>query len=289
MQIILTLNELYAKYCGGLLTKDAFEVAIFRIIKKNMHLLGLANWNTEEREDFISSLYPSISRAIDKYKDTGSTFEVYINSLVRLSAKECCMKAARSYVKETAAWLTHIPDMYVCENETEYDEYDRTETEKTGKLKNPRQLLILLLKCSHYVTADFLEKVSPQLNIEVEELHTMIDRLKKQREKRMAEVSLMRDRVSCQLYRCIFYEKELKALTEDNIVAQRFRKRLEHGRIKLKRMRKRLKRARIDPSNLQIAKMLGIAKSTVDAVMYNLRARAKRSLEALQDQAGLNK
>jgi len=286
MQNLLTLNELYAQYTNGLLTKEVLEGAIFRIIKKNMYQLGLTGWNREEREDFISSLYPRISRAINKYQETGSSFEIYINTLVRLTAKEYCANAARSYVKETAAWITQIPDMYISENETEYDDHFGTETEnekKPVKLKNPRQLLILILKCCNYVTEDFLEKVSPQLGIKPETLNAMINRLKKQREKRIMEFSLMRERISTQLYRCIFYQKELETMTENNIIAQRLRKRLEHGRIKLKKMRKRLARARLDPSNLQIAKLLGLSKSTVDTVLFNLRERAKEPIEDLKE------
>jgi hypothetical protein len=291
MQNSLTLNELYTRYTAGLLKKGSFEVAIFRIIKKNMHQLGLTGWNREERDDFISSLYPRISRAIDKYQETGSSFEIYINTLVRLTAKEYCMNAARDYVKETAAWITQIPDMYVSEDETEYDDRFDAETEdaeKPVKLRNPRQLLILILKCCNYVTADFLEKVSPRLGIEPETLKAMIERLKKQREERITELSLMREKAGNQLYRIIFYQKELEALTENSIVAQRMRKQLERGRIRLKRMRRRLARVRLDPTNLQIAKLLGLSKSTIDAALFTLRARAAALEKALQDEAGPN-
>jgi len=279
------------RYAAGLLKKGSFEVAIFRIIKKNMRHLGLTGWNREERDDFISSLYPRISRAIDKYRETGSTFEIYINTLVRLTAKEYCMNAARNYVKETAAWLAQVPNMYVSEDETEYDDYSGAETEnadKPVKLKNPRQLLILILKCCNYVTEDFLEKVSPQLGIKPETLNTMIDRLKKQREERITEFSLMREKAGNQLYRIIFYQKELEALAEDTVITQRLKKRLEHGRIRLKRMRRRIARVRLDPTNLQIAKLLGLSKSTVDNVLYILRSRAESLEKALQDEAGLN-
>ncbi|MDR0456114.1 MAG: hypothetical protein LBH20_05475 [Treponema sp.] len=284
MQNLLTLNELYTQFADGLLTREVFEGAIFRVIKKNMNRLGLARWNREERDDFISSLYPRISRAINKYREIGSSFETYIHTLIRLSAKEYRANAARSYAKETAAWITQIPDMHVAENEIEYNEHCRDE--KSVKLKNPRQLLILLLKCCNHVTTDFLEKVSPQLDMRPETLTAMIDRLKKQREKRTLEASLIRERVSSQLYRCIFYQKELETLAEDTVTAQRLRKRLEHGRIRLKKMRRRLTRAHLDPSNLQIAKLLGLSKGTIDSVLYNLKVQAASSAEAVQDQAG---
>jgi len=280
MQILLTLNELYEKYAKGLLIKNALEAAIFKTIKKNMHQFDLSGWNREERDDFISSLYPRIRRAIDRYRETGSTFEIYINTLVRLAAKEFRANAARNYVKETAAWITQIPDMYACENETEYDDHPDTEP---VKLKNPRQLLILTLKCCNHVTEDFLEKVSPLLGIKPETLKAMIDRLRRQREQRITEASRMRESISTQLYRCIFYQKELEALTENDIIVQRFQKLLEHGQNRLKKMRRRLARVRLDPTNSQIAKLLGLSKGTVDTVLYTLRSRNTPPVEAPQE------
>ena len=274
MKKLFLLNNLYENYATGLLKKKEFESAIFKTIQENIHCFGLVGWTKEDSDDYLSSLYLRISRAINAYEETGSSFETYICALVRLTAKEYRSRQVRSYLEETAAWITQIPEMFVCENEIEYDDHTTEETESPIKLKNPRQLLILILKCCCHVSSDFLKKVSPQLGIEPETLGRMIDHLKEHREKREAEVTMLRERINRQFYRCILFQEKLRGVTEDSIAAQRLKKQLERERSRLVTARKRFMRSRLAPSNYQIAKLLGISKGTVDAVLYNLRRGA---------------
>jgi DNA-directed RNA polymerase specialized sigma24 family protein len=139
------------------------------------------------------------------------------------------------------------------------------------KRNNPRQLLILVLKCCNYISNDFVEKVSPSLGIEPGELADMIDCLKKQRVKREHEIALLHEKVNNQFYRCMYFEQNLKTMLNDSAVSQRMRKRLERGRSRLVKLRERLARLRPDPSNQQIADILGISKGTVDAALHALK------------------
>jgi DNA-directed RNA polymerase specialized sigma24 family protein len=271
MQKLFTLNELYENYTAGLLNKKDFEGSIFKTIQENIHCFGIVGWNKEDSDDYISSLYQRISRAIDAYQDTGSSFESYIGSMVRLTAREYRSRQMRDYCEETAAWIAHIPEMYICEHETEYDEHGAAEKEGSIKLNNPRQLLILILKCSNYISRGFLERVSPKLDIGPEVLNEMINHLKHQKEKRTLDIIALRERINRQFYRCILYEKKMQTLPPDSVLAQRLRKQRDKGRGKLDKMRKQLAQTRLDPSNSRIAKMLGISKGTVDSVLYNLK------------------
>jgi DNA-directed RNA polymerase specialized sigma24 family protein len=271
MQNLFTLNGLYADYAAGLLSKKDFEGSIFRTIRENVHGFGLVGWNREDSDDYISSLYPRISRAIDAYQETGASFESYIGSMVRLTAREYRSRKTRDYCEETAAWIAHLPEMYVCDNEIEYDEQAMAETEGSIKLTTPRQLLILILKCSNHVSADLLEKIAPRLGLEPDALNEMIDRLKQMHEKRTMDIITLREKINSQFYRCILYEKKLQTLMPESAAAQRLRKKLKTGRNRLEKTRKRLAHSRIDPSNAQIAQLLGISKGTVDSVLYNLR------------------
>jgi DNA-directed RNA polymerase specialized sigma24 family protein len=271
MQISFTLNNLYADYMAGLLNKKDFEASIFKTIKENVHCFGLVGWNREDSDDYISSLYPRISRAIDAYQEAGSSFETYIGSMVRLTAKEYRSRQLHGYYEETAAWIAHLPEMYVCENEIEYDEQIAAGTEASMIVKTPRQLLILILKCSNHVSADLLEKIAPRLGLEPDELNEMIDRLKQMHEKRTMDIATLHEKMNSRFYRCILYEKKLQTLMPDSAPAQRLRKKLKTGRNRLERTRRRLAHSRIDPSNSQIAQLLGLSKGTVDSVLYNLR------------------
>lgn len=273
MQNSLSLNDLYDDYKSGLLERKKFEGAVFEAMRDNVRRYGLIGWNREDSDDYLSSLYTRISRAINTYQETGSSFETYIGTIARLTAKEYRSRQIRSYHEENAAWITQIPDMYACEHEAEYHEYLSPEKDEQGRMKNPRQLLILILKCCSRVSAEFLEKIAPQLDMEPDTLRIMIEHLLGERQKREEEIALMREKINRQFYRCILLEKKIKVTTENIAVTQRLRMQLERGRNRLARIRKQLARSRVDPSNMQIAKLLGISKGTVDSVLYNLKIR----------------
>ena len=273
MQNSFSLNDLYARYAAGSLKKKELEGEIFKSIQENINHFGLVGWNKEDSDDYLSSLYIRISRAINTYQEAGSSFETYISAMIRLTAKEYRSRKLRDYLEENAVWITQLSDMYVCEDEMEYNDQLTAETKAPEKLKNPRQLLILLLKCSNHVSTDFLEKISPKLDIEPESLSTMIEHLKRQRDKREMEITSLREKINLQFYRCILLEKRLRLMAENSIGAQRLKKKLEQGRNRLLKIRKQIAYRRLDPSNSQIAKLLGISKGTVDSVLYNLRVQ----------------
>ena len=288
MKNTTSLNTLYADYSAGLLEKRGFEGEIFKTLHAGKHRLYLPGLSREDRDDYISWLYPRISRAISAYQDTGSSFEAYIGTLIRMSVKEYRMRQVRSYVTESSAWIAQIPDMYACESEPQYNESVAVDTDKPVRLRNHRQHLILVLKCCNYVSDDFLEKVSPKLGLEPEVLRKMVGSLREMRVKREREIDLLRERAACQFFRCIVYERSLRAMPDNCITAQRLKERLKRGRNRLANMRKQLTRARLDPSHRQIAKILGIAKGTVDSALHNLKLHDVRYLENGQNQIVLN-
>jgi uncharacterized CHY-type Zn-finger protein len=99
----------------------------------------------------------------------------------------------------------------------------------------------------------------------------MIERLKQMHEKRTLDIIALREKINNQFYRCILYEKKLQTVMPESPHAQRLRKKLRIGRNRLEKTRRKLAHSRIDPSNSQIAQLLGISKGTVDSVLYNLR------------------
>jgi DNA-directed RNA polymerase specialized sigma24 family protein len=277
MQNTITLNELYADYSAGLLKKEDFEAAIFRAVQDDLYRRNLTGLNKEDHDDFVSWLYFRLGRAINSYRETGSSFEKYIGSMIRLTAKEYRSRQIRDYFAESAAWITQVPEMNVREEAPEYNEFGTLEIKEAADLseilKTPRQLLILILKCCNYISPDLLERITPKLDISCEVLNEMIGNLTEQRKKRETEAKLLRERANCQFYRCILYEKKLKTLAEGSNAAIRAQGRLERSRNRLNKMRKQLAKMRFDPSNYQIAKLLGITKGTVDSVLYNIKSR----------------
>jgi DNA-directed RNA polymerase specialized sigma24 family protein len=277
MRNTISLNGLFADYSAGLLERKKLEGEIFRAVRENVR--RLANWNREDNDEYLSWLYPRISQAIGTYRETGSSFETYIGSMVRMTAKEFRSRKARAYLAESAAWMSVFPDMYTSEDPPEYA---RAEEEVRPKLLHPRQLLILILKCCCSVSDDFLERAAPMLGIPWEELNRMVSALRKLRETHEQCNLILQEKVNYQFYRCIFYEKKLRALPENSIAAQRVKVRLERGRDRLGNLRERFaKRRCLDPSNQQIAKLLGLSKGTVDSVLYRLKALGNKNDEII--------
>jgi len=276
MQNTVSLNGVFAEYSAGLLEKKRLEGEIFRAIRENVR--HLSNWDRADNDEYLSWLYPRISQAIGSYRETGSSFESYIGSMVRMTAKEFRSRKFRTYVSEYAAWMSALPDMCTHEDPPEY-----VCAREAADLipEKPRQLLILVLKCCCYVSDDFIERAAPRLGIPAEELNRMVKCLKKLREKREQCNADLQEKVNYQFYRCIYYEKRIKNLPENSIAAQRLNDRLERGRERLANLREQLTRKLPDPSNSQIAKLLGISKGTVDSVLYRLKVLGNKDGEII--------
>ena len=274
MQNTASLNCLYAEYKAGKIEKKEFEGIIFSTIRNNF--ICPPGFIKQDREDFVSWLYPRISRAVDNYRDIGASFDAYINKMTWMAAGEYRSRRLRNYNTEIAAWLTHVPEAYACEMEVGYgDDFDDPvlRAKKAEGVKTPRQFLILVLKCCRYVSEDFLERVSPQLGMDPGVLREMVNRLKEFRLKREASLIETRELANRQLCRCLFYQKTIRSMAGDLEAVSKTKDKLQHCRDRLEKTRKRLSGLHLDPSNAQIAKLLGIKKSTVDSVLYTLKLR----------------
>jgi DNA-directed RNA polymerase specialized sigma24 family protein len=275
MQTTESLNDLYTDFSAGLLDMQQFEGAIFRVIQRDIRCHGLPGVGRDDGDDYISWLYPRIKRAIATYRENGSSFETYIGAMIRLTAIEYRSRQARVYAAEAASWITQMPDMYAREHEPQYGDI-AVDTEKPVPIKKSRQHLILVLKCCNYVSEDFLERIVPALGIEPEVLRNMVNRLKKMREKREKEIQRLQESVNFQFFRNIFYERCLRSIPDDSVAARHLKELHERGRTRLKKKRKLLASQRSDPSNKQIADVLGIAKVTVDSALHYLKKRGVR-------------
>ena len=279
----LSLNNLYNQYVKGVIGRREFEGLIYKTIIKDQQRYNLNRWKQEESDDFVSWLYPRIHSAIDSYRDKGSSFEAYMGTIIRLSAKEYRTHATNNSITEYAAWTVRVPELYTHEEEPDYAQEINTDVSVTAKqqtaiagtedIKNPRQLLILILKCYYYVSDDFLDRIAPRAGIAKEKLKEMIDKLSTIRAGRDEELRNMRERIYSQFYRCVVYEKKLTLMSENSTAAVKMKLRLEKARLRLETMRKRLAKIRTDATNSQVAEVIGISKGTVDASLYNLKNR----------------
>jgi len=275
---LVSLNPFYEDYIAGRLERKEFEGIIYKAIFSNYPRVG--GFNNEDREDFVSWLYPRMSRSVDSYHNNGASFDAYINSIVHMAAREYKEMEARNYHAELAAWITQLPDMFDLEMESgNHDLQDGSGIPDDSRAaRNARQLLILVLKCCHYFDESFLESVSGRVGMDSRILHHMIEVLKVCRKHREDGAENLRSLANRQLCRCIFYETTLQATdTTNSVMIDRINTRLEYSRRNLEKTRGRLSRMHLDPSNAMIAELLGISKGTVDVSLHALKEHWKKA------------
>jgi hypothetical protein len=273
MQNVLSLNDLYQKYAGGILKKEQFEGLLFTYILDNHQQFHLHNWNRDDCIDYLSWLYPRLKRAIDSYREAGSCFENYIKTIVHWSSKEYRSDLIRTFIGEHTAWTIGSIEMEVHENEPEYP---RPELNVRRPFKR-RQILFLLLKCYFFVSDDLLTRISPVVGIKKDRLIKIITRLRGLRARREAEIRRLQERKYGLFYRCIAYEKIIKAMAENPVHQNLIKVRLERVRQRLEAIKRRLSKIHVHATNRQIAEVLGIPKGTVDSALSTLKYRIQQN------------
>lgn len=267
----LTLNELYNQFNDRVINRSTFESSIFNYYLNNQGKTYLSYWKPDEYEDFVSWFYPRLRKAIDKYYDKGSTFEYFMNKYFLIASKEYKVRTITGNITEYSAWSARIPDLYVHEEQPEYNITKIIQNK--GKRKNSRRLLALIIKCYNYISDDFIEKAAPILEMKEEELKEMIDKMRKLRQKNDDDLYFMKERQHCQFYRCIVLEKKLLLTKENTTTYDRLKNQLKNARIKLEKMRERLNLVRKDATNSQVAKVIGVCKGSVDSSLHKLKEK----------------
>jgi hypothetical protein len=265
-----SLSKLLTRYSLGLVGRKELESHIFRFVMNNHREFCPYGWNNEEYMDFVCAFYPRISRAVDSYRETGSSFDAYIASLVRWGIKETRSRKLDRHIVEYACWEAKSRDeAAVQEDEEMYSEPEPAFEE----VSNPRQVLVLLLKSYHYMSQDFLERISPALNIDKEKLKNLIDGLRELRLKREENIKALQERIYTQFYRCMVFEKKLRNAAFDSERSEKLRDRLVRGRKRLQSMRDRLAKMKTGASNRQVAQVLEAAKGTIDAHLSTVKGK----------------
>ena len=283
------LNILFSQYTNGSITRSDFEGGIYQYLAKNQDKTNFCHWKRDEYEDFLSWFYQRLHKAIDSYRDTGSSFEAFIGTVMRMAAKEYRLRVITKSVTEYSAWSAHLPELYVNE-ETQVYSYEKKDNaisqfiiEYNGR-KNPKQLLALLLKCYYHVSDDFVDRIAGHIGIDREKLKEMIDKLRLMRQKRDDSIYYMRERIYCQYYRCIVYEKRLSYIPENTNAHNKLKLRLVKARNRLEKMRKRIASIRTEATNREVAEVIGVSKGSIDSSLYNLKVK----WEILSDKSLLN-
>lgn len=285
----INLNELYLKYYDGGIKKSDLESALYSYLVNNQDKTCLSHWTLDEFEDFISWFYPRLQRCIDSYKDTGASFEVFVNKFILVASREFHTRNVIHSVIEYSAWSARVPEMYAHEEPSVYKCVEKdSDTEKiinklikdrrNGKT-NTRRILALILKCYYYISVDFVDKIAPIIGMHPKELMKLINRIKTLRQKKDDYIYELKERIFSQFYRCMVYDKRISIMNENTITHKRLKTRLEKAKLRLEKMRSRMANIRTEATHKQIADVIGVKKGTIDSSIYKLKSLWKEMAE----------
>ena len=263
------LSELFCSYRNGHLSKKEIEGRIYKHLLDNFERYRIFEGNIDRWNEFLGWFYPRLSRSIDLYRDMGSSFDAYITSLVHGASKEFRYRENEHYVTEFACWQAKAEEMSIHENEQEYCGKKMTAVIPEGI--KPKQILLLLLKTYHLATEEFVEGTARAIGMDSETIWKMIDDLRKLCSERESEVLDLRERIHCQHYRCLVYQKKMNSAQFGTVYYETMKNRFERAKKRFFTMKKRLGGMRMTASNRMIARVLGIPKGTVDSGLYIMK------------------
>ena len=279
------LNEFYLKYYNGKIKRNDLVSAIYTHLVGNQDKTCLSHWEKDKYEDFISWFYPRLQKCVDSYKDTGASFDAFINKFVLVASREYHTRSVINAVIEYSTWSARVPEMYAHEEPPVYNYSKKdTETEETitklivnrnGK-KNTRRILSLIIKCYYYVSDDFADMIAPLIGMKTNELLRLLNKIRELRQKKDNYIYLLRERIFCQFYRCMVIEKRISVVNENTITHKKLLIRREKARLRLEKMRQRMASIRTEATNSQIADVLGVKKGTIDSSLFQLKMQWKK-------------
>ena len=271
------LSELYHNYANGSLSKKDIEGKLFQHLLNNCKGYYYFDGSVNHWEDFVSWVQPRLTRAIELYRNTGASFDAYIAALVRCTTKEYRMREANHRATEYVCWQARMEEMSVHEAEVEYMKEHRSISIPDGI--KPRHLLLLLLKSYYFVSQELVRRVSRTIGMKPEIVLNMIDELKKLRSEKEASILSLRERLYCQHYRCLVYEKRMNSAQAGTDYHAKLKERFERAKQRFNSMKRRLQKMRHDPSNQMVAEVSGIPKGTVDSSLFTVKTKFASLLE----------
>jgi len=263
------LSELYCAFKKGDFSKKEIEGKIYQYLLDNYGRYNVFERNRDKWSEFLGWFYTRLSRSIDLYRDVGSSFDAYMTGIIHGASREFRLREAEHYFTEYACWQAKAEEMSAHEPEHEYS--GKKDICPIPEGIKPRQILLLLLKTYHYATEEFVNRTARVIGMDSETIWKMIDDLRKLCSGKESEILSLRERIHCQHYRCIIYQRRLNIAQFGTVYYDKTRNRFERARKRFFRMKKRLGGMRMTASNKMIASVLGIPKGTVDSGLYALR------------------
>ncbi|MCX7029479.1 MAG: hypothetical protein NTU62_05085 [Spirochaetes bacterium] len=231
-------------------------------------------WDEDACSEFYLFFHPRLLRVLCRFRDQGKPFESYLSSVLHWQARSF----SHQRKKDEQAWAMGFRLEPAAAPEPD-EVHDPAWSPAPRRLASPRlriadrrSLLFLVLKCCRRLQPEHLAAAAAATGVEPHRLADLVDRLRAGLEPAEQRLATLRERRNRAFSQARLLEAEL-AGRPDPGPAERLRLRLAAANRRMAAAIERMARVRRDPTNREVARVLGVPKGTVDCGLFWLKRR----------------
>jgi hypothetical protein len=241
-------------------------------------------WDEDSCGDFYLFFRPRLARLLRKFKDQGKPFENYLCSVLSWQLKNFARERRRS----ERGWSVSLRLRLVEDEPDEGDErlfpdpMDPRLPLILNRDYDRRNFLLLCLKCVGILSPGRLAGLSELTGVSPQTLHELVCSLKERVAKKEKRLACFRERRNRAFALCRLLETELREET-DPVRREALSARLGKARARMRTAMQRMSKVMLNPTNRDLAEVMGMPKGTVDSGLFWL----KRKLASVYDPGSL--
>lgn len=264
-------------------TGDGHGALMSEIVKEvldHKECYGLGS--REEACDVLASYYPRISSLVKRFSGESRSFEPFLYSSLKFYKKSLLCKEREESLREREVQTRDRDPGEDIERPRDRDDADQAprpsdesilealtldSRNRVSRFSARKRLLYLGMKCAFSLSDRHFSALARLSGLPEDHLDQRISFLRSMAQPRIERreaLSALRDKLFASI---CFYERKLHDEL-DEAKRGRYRSMLERFKSRLENCRERLSAVRVEPTNAEIALVLGLPKGTVDSGIY---------------------
>jgi RNA polymerase sigma factor (sigma-70 family) len=231
-------------------------------------------WDEDSCGDFYLFFQPRLVRLLSKFRDQGKPFENYLCSVLSWQLKNF----ARERRKSERGWSVSLRLRIVEDEAREVEAFagpdpaDPRLPQVLREKSDRRNFLLLCLKCVRVLSQERIAGLSGLTGIPVDTLFALVSTLRARIARKEKRLACFRERRNRAFASCRLLETELSEET-DPVRREALRERLSKSYRRMRTAMERMTRVMLNPTNREIAEVMGMPKGTVDSGLFWLKRR----------------
>jgi hypothetical protein len=247
-------------------------------------------WDEDACSEFYLFFHPRLLRVLCRFRDQGKPFESYLSSVLCWQARSF----ARRRKKDEQAWAMgfRLAPAAATEPDEVHDPggWPARSPVPWGlsstrlRASDRKSLLYLVLKCCRRLDPDELAAAAEATGVDPHRLAGFVERLRAGLEPVERRLAILRERRNRAFSEARLLETELAGWPDPG-AAEVLRLRLTAANRRMSAAVARMARVRRDPTNREVALVLGVPKGTVDCGLFWLKRRLAAGYDPDREQS----